>query len=82
MYHFLFFKGSVFYPRYGEFETIEEQRQRCKNVHPEADLALIPNEFWNNVSSPKSNDESQFVHHLFNLRRQRKLSQRWQFLIG
>ena len=42
-------QGSVFYPRYGEFETIEEQRKRCQNVHDKADLALIPNEAWNQV---------------------------------
>ena len=40
-------KESLFYPRYGEFETIEEQRRRCQNVHWQADLALVPNEIWN-----------------------------------
>ena len=42
-------KDAVFYPHYGDFETKEEQRQRCRNVHPRADLAVIPNEEWNQV---------------------------------
>ena len=40
---------AVFYPRYGEFETVEDQRQRCRNVHKNADLAVIPTEEWNKV---------------------------------
>ena len=40
-------KESLFYPRYGQFETVEEQRRRCQNVHVQADLAVIPNEIWN-----------------------------------
>ena len=44
-------KDSVFYPRYGEFETLDEQRKRCQNVHKLADLAVVPNEDWNQVNS-------------------------------
>ena len=40
-------KESLFYPRYGEFESIEAQRKRCQNVHAQADLALVPNGIWN-----------------------------------
>ena len=47
--YIFFLQNSVFYPRYGEFETTDEQRQRCKNVHKNADLAVIPNEIWNKV---------------------------------
>lgn len=47
----LIFQGSIFYPRYGEFDTLAQQRQRCKNVHKKADLALIPNELWNNEAA-------------------------------
>ena len=43
-------KDSVFYPRYGEFETLDEQRKRCQNVHKLADLAVVPNEVWNQVN--------------------------------
>ena len=46
-------QNSVFYPRYGEFETTDEQRQRCKNIHKNADLAVIPNEIWNKVCNIK-----------------------------
>ena len=49
LYLVYFLQNSVFYPRYGEFETTDEQRQRCKNVHKNADLAVIPNEIWNKV---------------------------------
>ncbi|XP_033727523.1 uncharacterized protein LOC117316851 [Pecten maximus] len=42
-------KDSVFYPRYGIFDTKDVARQRCKGVNPYADLAVIPNENWTNV---------------------------------
>ena len=49
---FLFLlQNAVFYPRYGEFETKDEQRKRCQNVHDKADMAVIPNEIWNNEAS-------------------------------
>ena len=41
----------MFYPRYGEFETKEEQGKRCQNVHDKADMAVIPNQLWNNEAS-------------------------------
>ena len=49
---FLFLlQNAVFYPRYGEFETKDEQRKRCQNVHDKADMAVIPNEIWNKEAS-------------------------------
>ena len=34
-------KNAVFYPRYGEFETKEEQRKRCKNVHAQVNYFKV-----------------------------------------
>ncbi|OWF45165.1 uncharacterized protein LOC110457383 [Mizuhopecten yessoensis] len=43
-------KDSVFYPRYGVFDTKDVARQRCEGVNAHADLAVIPNKKWNDVA--------------------------------
>ncbi|OWF54716.1 uncharacterized protein LOC110441476 [Mizuhopecten yessoensis] len=43
-------KDSVFYPRYGFFDTRDAARQRCKSIDEGADLATIPNKKWNNLA--------------------------------
>ncbi|XP_060082270.1 uncharacterized protein LOC132561589 [Ylistrum balloti] len=49
-YCYFSLKGSVFYPRYGFFDTKDTARQRCQGINADADLAVIPNKEWNDVA--------------------------------